>query len=223
MIRVNLIVEGQTEEAFVNQILADALALRNVFLSARRVETSRNIRAGKIFRGGLVGYQKARKDIERWLKQDPSAYLTTMFDLYGLPQDFPGFGRIGNLPDAYNKAGILEAEMYSDLNNQRFIPHVQLHEFEALLLSDVSQVAGQLGLSVKDYERLHNDCASFESPEHINDNPDTAPSKRILSVYPPYEKLADGLKIAHAIGLDTMREKCRHFNEWLTRLEALGE
>jgi len=50
MVRLNIIVEGQTEETFINKILRPHLGDFNVFVTARRVETGRN--RGKIFRGG---------------------------------------------------------------------------------------------------------------------------------------------------------------------------
>lgn len=68
MIRLNIIVEGQSEETFVNKILGPHLGGFNVFVSARRVETGR--KRGKIFRGGMISYLKAQKDINLWMKED---------------------------------------------------------------------------------------------------------------------------------------------------------
>ncbi|MEO1765387.1 MAG: DUF4276 family protein, partial [Cyanobacteria bacterium J06629_18] len=61
------------------------------------------------------------------------------------------------------------------------------------------------------------------SPEHINDSPVTAPSKRILACCSGYEKPLHGSLIAIDIGLDTIRKQCRHFNQWLTRLENINQ
>jgi len=40
MIRLNIIVEGHTEERFVKEVLSEHLALFQVYAVARRVETS---------------------------------------------------------------------------------------------------------------------------------------------------------------------------------------
>lgn len=138
MIRLNLIVEGQTEEAFVNLVLMEHLSARNVFPSCRCVETSRDKREHRICRGGLLNYQKAKADLQRWMKEDqrPEAWFTTMFDLYALPADFPAREEASRLSDPEAKVARLEQAFGSDVGHSRFIPHLQLHEYEALLLVD---------------------------------------------------------------------------------------
>lgn len=81
MVRINIVVEGQTEERFVKKVLTPYLSERRVYSFASSV-------------GGISTYGKARRDIENWLKQDTSAYCSTMFDLYGLPKDFPGYQKV---------------------------------------------------------------------------------------------------------------------------------
>ena len=89
MVRLNIIVEGHTEETFVRDMLVPHLGMHGVFVSGvRRVETGR--KKGKIFRGGVTNYSKAKKDIQIWMKQEKDAWFSTMFDLYALPEDFPG-------------------------------------------------------------------------------------------------------------------------------------
>ncbi len=94
--RLNIIAEGNTEENFVNQTLKPHLASLSVGASVRVVTTRRT--RGKKYRGGLSTYAKARIDIIRWIKQDqnPDVRFTTMFDLYGLPTDFPGYETAAN-------------------------------------------------------------------------------------------------------------------------------
>ena len=93
MIRLNIVTEGQTELEFVNRVLKFHLAERNVFTSVRCVETSRDKRKSKVYRGGMLAYQRLKRDLIRWMKQDQDAtvYFTTMIDLYALPPDFPDF------------------------------------------------------------------------------------------------------------------------------------
>ena len=64
-----------------------------------------------------------------------------------------------------------------------------------------------------------------KNPEEINEGQETAPSKRIIKEIPEYkgQKATIGPLVAAKIDLDVLREKCKHFNEWLTRLEKLNE
>lgn len=52
MIRVNMIVEGQTEEAFTNQVLVEHFAERGIYCSVRCVTTSS--KGNKDFKGGVA-------------------------------------------------------------------------------------------------------------------------------------------------------------------------
>ncbi len=222
MTRVNIIVEGQTEETFVYAILREPLAYNQIYLEARAVETSRDKRANKIYRGGLFDYSRVKRDILRWLKQDQSAFVTTMFDFYALPQDFPGYRTAITSTDPYQKAEIVQQALAADVASQRFIPYIQLHEFEALLFSDIDVLCTTCNLGQKHNTELKTVRNSFTTPEHINDNPQTAPSKRILGIHSSYEKIIDGVQTAKAIGLTKLRKECLHFNSWLEKLESLA-
>ena len=59
----------------------------------------------------------------------------------------------------------------------------------------------------------------FETPEDINDSPDTAPSKRILDLYRGYRKPLMGSIAMQEIGLDTVRGVCPLFDRWVEALE----
>ena len=135
-IRLNITAEGQTEERFVKDTLARYLGDFNISTDVRRVLTSKDKR--KAYRGGLLSYQKARKDILTWLKEDNNEEVrfTTMFDLYALPNDFPNFQEAQKINDPYDKIEYLEKSMMQDIKDHRFIPYIQLHEFEALILSN---------------------------------------------------------------------------------------
>src|SRR5208283_3738942 len=91
MIRLHAVVEGQTEETFVRDVLAPELGVRNVFIDSHRVTTGR--RRARVHRGGIVEYHQLKTDLSLWMKQDrhPDAWFTTMIDLYALPSDFPGY------------------------------------------------------------------------------------------------------------------------------------
>ena len=64
---------------------------------------------------------------------------------------------------------------------------------------------------------LEKQVMEFESPEHVNNSEQTAPSKRILSIYPAYQKVSDGTMIAENIGIEKIMGKCLHFAEWVRK------
>lgn len=212
MSRVYLLVEGQTEEAFVNELLAPHYSRIGLYLTPIIVRTSPG------YKGGVVSYAKIKPQIDKLCKQDANAYVTTMFDLYALPSDFPGKNNhmIGN---GQQKAEFLEAELADDIGHQNFIPNLLVHEFEALLFADL-----------KAFEQWTDNDGVLEplrairettAPEDINDNPQTAPSKRIIAAMRGYQKTFHGPLIACDIGLDVIRQTCSHFNSWLQKIEAL--
>ena len=224
-IRLNFTVEGQTEETFVNLILKPHLAHKSIWASARCVLTGR--KRGYEYRGGMTTYQRARNDVTRWMLEDqnPDARFTTMFDLYALPNDFPGYQDSLKAPDPYERVSILEDALREDLDDWRFIPYIQLHEFEALLLSDPQKLDSQFYEYDKEIARLIKVADEFDSPEMIDDGTHTAPSKRIIAEIPEYDgrKVSAGPIVAERIGLPALRAKCRHFSEWLDKLESLSD
>jgi hypothetical protein len=226
MIRLTMIVEGQTEQEFVRQVLVEPLSARNIFPSCRCVETSRDRRHHRVHRGGFLRYAKAKEDIERWMKANrhSEAHFTIMFDLYALPDDFPSRGEAGRLADPQQKVERLEEAFAADINHQRFIPYLQLHEFEALLLADPRQFDWEFVDHAAAIDKLVTLSGQFTSPELIDEGATTAPSKRIIQILPDYEdlKTTAGPAIASRIGLPTLRAKCRHFHDWLARIEALA-
>lgn len=216
MTRVYLVVEGQTEEAFVNELLQPHYAGIGLYLTPIIISTSPG------HRGGLVSYGKARPQIERLCRQDAGAYVTTLFDLYALPRDFPG----RNLPaypagaDGRRKAEYLEQALAQDIEQRNFIPNLLVHEFEALLFTRIDPFA-----QWTDDDRVLAPLRAIRQaapPEDINDGAQTAPSKRILAVMPGYQKTVHGPLIACDIGVEAMRAACPHFDGWLRRLEDLG-
>jgi hypothetical protein len=214
MMRVHIFVEGQTEETFVREVLYEYFQRQNIYLNPILLRTSST---GK---GGVVSYGKIKPQLQRKCLEDGSAFVTTMFDLYALPNDFPGKDSLPNTNDPFEKAEYLEKQMGLDIGNNNFIPNLLVHEFEGLLYSNPQAFSAWFDGSVVD--KLQRERDSFPSPEHINESPTTAPSKRIISCCPRYEKPLHGSLIAIGIGLDKIRQQCQHFNQWLTRLENLN-
>ena len=225
MIRLNMIVEGQTEEIFAHQVLKPHLAGFSVFMAVRCVMTSRDKRRGIAHRGGMTTYQRAKQDIQTWLKEDASsdARFTTMFDLYHLPKGFPGLESAAQATDAMRKAEIVEEALRADIADLRLIPYIQLHEFEALLFSDPTQMDWYFIEHQDAIGALLELAGLYPSPEFINDQ--DPPSRQISALIPEYQrwKTKAGPLVAEKIALPKLREKCPHFGNWVARLESLDE
>jgi hypothetical protein len=219
MIRLHAVVEGQAEETFVRDVLAPEFGARNVFVDAHRITTGR--KRSRIFRGGISGYKQLKSDLVLWMKQDqhPDAWFTTMIDFYGLPEDFPGYGDCVGRPDARERVECLEEHLNRDLSHRRFIPYIQLHEFEALLFSEPQKFESVFPSDPKVTEKLIAIRNAFPTPEHINDRPDLAPSKRIMQLLPDYKKPVAGPLIIQQIGLPALRRECAHFSRWIGKIE----
>ena len=211
--RIHLFVEGQTEETFVQEVLYIPFLEVGIYLNPILVSTSRT---GK---GGVTSYFQIQRQIERKCKQEPKAFVTTMLDLYRLPTDFPGHSNIGQFLDPYDKVSHLENTWTKEAKLKNFLPYISLHEFEALLFSAPEKFKKHF--NEKAIDLLIKECKPFQSPEHINDSPLTAPSKRIKKHCSGYEKVLHGTSISLEIGLDVIRARCKHFNDWLDHLLTL--
>jgi len=224
MIRLHIIAEGQTEEEFVKTILAEHLANFNVITDVHCVTTKRT--QTQVHRGGLVSYEHAKKDILLWQKQEKGndVRFTTMLDLYALPNDFPQIDEAKRICDPYQKVKKLETALADNIDDYRFIPYIQLHEFEALILTDPSKLIDRFPEYDKPVQELVANCKKYSSPELINDGETTAPSKRIIQFIPSYQgaKVSVAPLMVQKIGLPTIRSQCPHFNEWLIQLENLN-
>ena len=175
-------------------------------------------------RGRSSGTGGGNVSIER-LGRDMAEFYHN-FDFVTSLVDFYGFRYRDDRTAEELEQGILREVgriIRSDLDERKVVPYIQMHEFEGLLFSDVDAFRNILGLRDRAKERLAEVRAQFQTPEDINDNPDTAPSKRILQVIPGYNKVTDGLLVAEATGLDTIRAQCPRFDQWVTQLESLGQ
>lgn len=216
MSRIYLLVEGQTEEAFVRELLMPHYARTGLYLIPIIVSTSPS------YKGGVVRYAKVKPQIVRLCRQDAGAHVSTLFDLYALPGDFPGksdaaYPRQGS---GRQKALHLESRLASDINEANFIPNLLVHEFEALLFVQPEKFAEWTD-DPDVVSRLSAVAQAHTTPEDINDSPLMAPSKRVLAAMPAYQKTFHGPLVACEIGLDAMRQACPHFDAWLRKLETL--
>jgi hypothetical protein len=225
MARLCMTVEGQTEQMFVNHLLRPHLASRGVYVTGARL-TAFSRKKRHVHRGGVRAYAPVKNDLDHWLKEDrgPDAFFTTMIDLYGLPKNFPGYEDGALAKDPYKRVGVLEEAFAKDIGDRRFIPYIQLHEFEALLLSDPAAFACYYENRPKQIQALVELRDGSNNPELIDDGEQSAPSKRIAEHIPEYPQAKPSVAdiVAAGIGLDTMRGSCPHFHQWLTKLEQLG-
>jgi len=223
MARLLVHVEGQTEETFVHEILRDhlmAAGYRDV--SVRLAGNPRKQR------GGVGAWQGIKRDILRHLKEDRSAIHAMIVDYYGMPRDWPGREQALRMNSSSVKAQYVESVLLDDImeamgggfDPRRFAPLVMMHEFEALLFSDPDGFARGIGRAdlVPEFRAVRQ---AFQNPEEINDSVETAPSKRILRIFPGYEKPLFGVLASLEIGLMPIRRECPHFNSWLRQVEAL--
>ena len=231
MTRLLVHVEGETEETFVNKVRAPHLyRVGYVQVGARLMGNARQ-RSG---RGGGRAWPAVRQGIVNHLNTDPGCIVSMMVDYYGLPQTgtraWPKRADSAQRPFPCEPVNVENAlhddvirQMGPGFNANRFVPFVMMHEFEALLFSDCRRFAEGIGGSPQLSVAIQGIRDQFNNPEHINDSPVTAPSKRILALVPNYQKPLDGTNAALRIGLDAIRSQCPHFADWLARLERLPE
>jgi hypothetical protein len=227
MARLLIHVEGETEETFVNDLLADHLYNYGYEIVSARIIGNARLREN---RGGIRAWNTVKKDILNHLKEDTDCLATTMVDYYGLPRTgdraWPGRAEAGALPFA-DKSPCVEnallADVAADLGGEfearRFLPFVVMHEFEGLLFSNCQAFAEAIAQPqlAQQFQKIRQ---QFATPEEINDSPVTAPSKRVVELVAGYEKPLLGTLAAIKMGLDTIRSECPHFREWLEQLEA---
>lgn len=225
MIRLHVVVEGDSEETFVRELLAPHLSAFGVFPVATRVSTKRQ--RGKTWKGGGHRYARWKRDLALWMKRDggPEARFTTMIDLYSLPAEFPGQAQCATIADVRDRVRCLETKFAEDMaNDRRFIPYIQIHEFEALLFARVESFRAAFpALSDSLLQKLAGIRSQFGTVEDIDDGQHSAPSKRIKTIVPQFDKVTGGNLIALDIGVQTMRMQSPHFDEWIARLEVLDQ
>ena len=216
---VVIVTEGPTEMQFIKQLLAPYMAARNVFLTAPRID-----KPGQ--KGGDVKFARAQNDIEKLLKQRQDTWVTLMVDYYGIRGDWPGYAESKQRPTHSLKAETMNAatrdaveKLFPEQNPaKRFIPYVSMHEIEALYFSDPAVLAKKLSVKQATIDAILCECGE---PEKINDNSQTAPSKRLVALSDRFKKTSTGIAIAQAVGIEKMRAACPIFNDWLTTLENL--
>lgn len=212
MKRLYIIVEGQTEKNFVDGILSKYLYNE---VGAPCLIESILIHDG---RGGFSNYEHLRNDVQSLLHSiDPDLIVTMFVDFFRIPQaHIPEPETWKSEKNHYRQAELMEAAMARDINDRRFVPYIQMHEFEALLFS--SMQGFEKYWKTKEVQKIKAIKEKFANPEDINTTPQGAPSKRILAIKPDYVKPVDGKAIAIEIGINVMLADCPKFSKWVGTL-----
>lgn len=117
----------------------------------------------------------------------------------------------------------IEEELEARVNQEFFIPYLQVHETEALWFSDKNAIAGAKNANDQQQRMLSDIIQQYPNPEDINDSRETAPSKRLEKIFTDYKKIIDGNHIFDKISVKTMKSKCPRFAEWLDTIEEKAE
>lgn len=216
MKRLVIICEGPTEVQFCKDILHVFLLNKNIAAYYPLISKSG---------GGIVPWKVFKEQIERHLRE--GAYVTSLIDYYGIPDryEYPKWKESKSIGQKEPRMDFLEKAMWEDIGsplNKKFIPNILLHEFEGLLFNNVASFELVFeDREIIDKRELTNIIKRNPNPEEINNSPDNAPSKRLSRLIKGYDKVAFGNLIASAIGLDQMRAKSPHFNNWIHKLENI--
>lgn len=215
MKRLIIICEGPTEQAFCNDILREHFLPKGILLDAPTIKHSN---------GGIVAWETLKKQIITHLNEG-NCIVSLFVDYYRIRDsyNFPGWMNSKSITDIYDRMRYLFEQMSLDIDinlRSRFIPYIQLHEFEGLLFSDISVFPNNFTKDELDFSLLETAVKSAHTPEEINNGPNTAPSERLKRAIKGYDKIVYGSCLASDIGLKTIREKCILFNEWIEKLET---
>ena len=203
MIRVAILVEGQTEGEFIKRILYGHLYERGVLVHDRDLQ------------GGVSVHKMAREMCHYCSSFN---VVTSLVDYYG----FRGKGDATVMD--------LEKRVRAEVENRipvggmcKIYPYLQQHEFEGLLFSNVKAFEQLPSVTAATVQRLRRVRNRFPTPEDINDSSVSAPSKIIKRIIPTYQKVVNGADLAEWITLADIRRECKRFDTWMNVLESLGE
>ena len=205
MIRLAISVEGPTEEEFVNKLIVGHLRFKGI--ETRPVSLGGNITVARLAREMVNLF---------WQRYH---FVTSLVDFYG-------FRDKDDRTICQLEQGVFDEvdQLIGRSWDQRAVfPYIQRHEFEGLLFSDVESFS-TLGVAEIDEAclgSLRRIIEHVQTPEDINDDRATAPSKRIGALIPRYRKRLHGPLVAEATGLERIRAECPRFAGWVRRLEAL--
>jgi len=227
--QLHILCEGPTEVNFADKVLAPYMRGFSIYTKPICLCTSKK----KGAYGGVTNYAKIANNLSNMLaglrnSANETHIVTTMLDLYAIPTDIPGYEAASGCQNPYDRISTIEQAFAEKVNHRLFIPYLQLHEFEALLFSDISKLAIDYPNASSEISRLKEDTDSIGdgNPELINHGVNTAPSKRIercLSNKYHYDKVRSGAGVAAQITLPIILQRCSHFKEWIECIIQLSD
>lgn len=214
MKRIIIIGEGQTEQVFCQKVLQPYFNQMDIFIETPTIKKSG---------GGIVSWPALKRQIENHLL-DKEVIVTSLLDYYGIEPKhlFPKWTESLTIPNKNDRLDFLKQAMLEDISpnaRHRFIPYLQLHEFEGLLFCSQEIFDDFYEKNeFKDYAYLVETLNRYENPEMINDGKETIPSQRLARIFVSYSKKTKGTELALLLGLSIIRDKCPRFNAWIDQL-----
>ncbi len=217
MKRLIIVCEGPTEQEFCKDVLQPYFQQYDISVVCPLIKKSG---------GGIITWEPLKRQLRNHLFEE-GAYVTMLVDYYRLkdPDKIPGWSESLSIQNKQKRMHFLFDQMKLDMDEtlrDRFIPYIQLHEFEGLLFSDLSPYQEYFGSSICDFKKLEAVITSHPNPEMINEGPNTAPSKRLMDIISGYDKVLYGGVLAMSLGLQKIREHCPMFNEWISTLQKIS-
>lgn len=219
MKRIVIICEGETEQEFCNKLLFPYFFTKGLLVDAPLIKRSN---------GGIVGWEAIKRQIVTTLAKEREACVTLMIDYYGLyaRHAFPGWAESERIADKNERLSYIEYRMSQDVPDDirfRFIPYIQLHEFEGLLFCNVDAFAALIPSNdLIGLDELTQVITDNPNPEMINTGRETSPSHRLQRIIRGYNKILHGYLLAETIGLPVIRQKCPRFDGWMCKIEQLA-
>ena len=219
MRQVVILVEGQTEETLVKEILGPAASKCGTYVTPVVVTTSATP-TGAHHGGGLWKHYHAK--LQALLRAPHWHRVGLLLDYYQYPKGAPG-REVATPSESLDSAGrqsALMAALSAEYPDPRFHPLVVLHEIEALVLAAIDAGQGNELLPKQGLADLRQAITRAGGPERVNDGPDTAPSKRLEEADPSYMKTVTGPLLVSEAGLPAVLERCPTFKAWWEDLLA---
>jgi hypothetical protein len=212
---IYIICEGQTEEEFVNGILRPYFNSHQIYDVRPILMTT-----SKGQKGGDVKYDRLKFNIDKLLIRETDILVTTFIDFFRLKNDFPKFEDAQAIQNKIQRVQFLEQALAEAVNNNRFIPYIQLHEFEGLLFASKDGFEFLPDLKPANLRGLLSVVDEKENPEELNDGELTAPSKRLEQLIPGFDKNKPfyGGLIAEVNTIGAILDRCLRFKTWVETL-----
>lgn len=207
---IYIICEGQSEEGFVNEILRPYFDAHGIYDVRPILMTT-----SKGHKGGDVKYDRLRSNIENLLRREHDILVTTFIDFFRLKSDFPKFEAAQSIQNKMDRVDFLEQALADAIQHPRFIPYIQLHEFEGLLFASKDGFEWLPDLKPQNLEILLRAVDEKENPEELNDGELTAPSKRLERLIDGFNKPFHGGLIAMENKIEPVLERCQRFKNWV--------